>query len=378
MSFLAALGRPRGIARRLVLTLILIALVGAVTGWVVAQVVGPAVFNSHLLEAESSPGTTFEHARQAFTSGSTVTLAVALGASAVASLAVGLVAARRIAASLSTMSAAAARVASGHFEQRVEASGIGSEFDQFAESFNEMAAQLDHQESLRRRLMADVAHELRTPVATISVVLEAVEDGIRPLDSSTTEILRDQSSRLTRLAEDLAAVSRAEAGTLQLTLRRVSPAALLANAAGAARERYAAAGVNLTVDADEALPAIPIDPDRFGQVLTNLLENALRHTPAGGQVTLRAAVSGTTARITVADTGEGIAAADLPYIFERFYRVDTARSRAQGGSGIGLTITRALVHAHGGTITAFSDGPGTGTRFIIELPGTPASDTKRV
>ncbi|GAA2244721.1 HAMP domain-containing sensor histidine kinase [Rarobacter faecitabidus] len=365
-------GRARGIAVRLIIAMALVVLAGGLTALLVAALAGPVFFHHHLIEVENSPGTTFEHAEAAFISASTLTLAVALGASALTSLAASLILARRIGATLGTMSTAAAQVAAGRFEARVARPQVGAEFDELADAFNDMATRLDHDELLRRRLMADVAHELRTPVATISATVDALEDGVQELSPQTIEVLRTQASRLTRLAADLAAVTRAETGALRLDRQPMVPQELLEVAAESARERYAAARVGLVVETSAQLPEVWVDTDRFGQVLANLLDNALRHTPAGGQVTLGASRHRNDVRLVVADTGEGIDPVHLPHVFERFYRVDTARDRDHGGSGIGLSITRALVHAHGGTITAHSAGTGTGTQFVIDLPTTTA------
>lgn len=358
---------------RLIIAMALVILAGGITALLVAALVGPVFFHHHLIEVENSPGTTLEHAEAAFISANTLTFAIALGASAVTSLAASLILARRIGTSLGTMSTAAAQVAAGRFEARVAQPRVGAEFDELANAFNDMAARLDHDEDLRRRLMADVAHELRTPVTTISATVDALEDGVQELSPQTVEVLRTQASRLTRLAADLAAVTRAETGDLHLDRQPVAPEELLEVAAQSARDRYAATGVTLVVEAGPHLPVVSVDADRFGQVWANLLDNALRHTPNGGRVTLGASRHGAGVRLVVTDTGEGIDPVHLPHLFERFYRVDTARDRDHGGSGIGLSITRALVHAHGGTITAHSTGTGTGTRFVIDLPAAAAT-----
>lgn len=366
-----------GIGGRLLAGMALVIVAGGLTAWLVAGAVGPTLFHRHMAEAAESAGTTAEatalHAEEAFVSAGALTVAVALGASALTSLLATVVLARRMGASLGSMSEVAAQVAAGRFDARVPRPRVGSEFDELADAVNEMAARLERDEALRRRLMADVAHELRTPVTTISAYLDGLEDGVQELGPETVDVLRSQASRLTRLAADLAAVTRAESRELRLDRRAVAPRTLLATAAAAARERYAEAGVELVVegaaDADGALPRVSVDADRFGQVLGNLLDNALRHTPRAGRVTLSAERHGDGVRFAVTDTGEGIDPVHLPHVFERFYRVDTARDRAHGGSGIGLAITRALVHAHGGSISAESAGRGTGVRFVIDLPG---------
>lgn len=364
--------RRHGIATRLIAAMAVVILVGGLTAVAVAVVVGPIVLDRHLLQMQTEPGTAMEHATLALRSASTWTLVVAVAASLVTSLVTGLVLARRIAASLGTMSRAAANVAAGRFDARVPRPGVGVEFDELADSFNEMAGRLDDAQVLRRRLLADVAHELRTPVATISATMDAVQDGVLDLSPQTVAVLRAQNSRLARLAEDLASVTHAESGALHLRLRPVAPQSLVDRAGAAAQEAFVAAGVAFEAGAAPDLPEVRVDPDRIGQVLGNLLDNALRHTPPGGRVTLSAGPADGGVHLTVTDTGDGIDAVHLPRVFERFYRVDDARDRARGGSGIGLSITRALVHAHGGTITAHSAGLGQGAQFVVTLPANPA------
>lgn len=359
---------PGGIAARLMVAMALVLVSAALAAWLVAGAVGPELFRRHMAQAETSPGSVVEHAESAFASASAVTLAVALSASALTALVASTVLARRIGASLGSLSAAAGQLAAGRFDVRLAQPGIGTEFDELAEAFNAMAARLHRDEDLRRRLTADVAHELRTPVATISAYVDALEEGVQELTPATVDVLRAQASRLTRLATDLAAVTQAESGALHLDLRPTTPEALVEAATAAVRARADESGLTLVVEVTPDLPTLRVDVDRIGQVLGNLLDNAVRHTPAGGRVTLTVEPCPAGARFTVTDTGEGIAAEHLPHVFERFYRVDTARDRAHGGSGIGLAIARALVQAHGGTITAHSPGPGGGARFVVDLP----------
>lgn len=369
MRWPGASSRP-GLAGRLLAALTLVVLTGGVTAWIVAGAVGPLVFHQHMAEAgmEGEPAAVL-HAEEAFRSASALTLAIALAASVVASLAVSVFLTRRIASSLGTLSAAATRIATGHLDSRVDRPSLGVEFDQLADAFNDMARQLEDSDALRQRLLADVAHEVRTPVAVIGAYLEGLEDGVTTLTPETVSVLRDQGARLARLAVDLAAVTNAEHGARSLVLSPTSPHALLSAAFAAARSGYAAAGVDLTLDVDPGLPAVDADPERISQVLGNLLDNALRHTPRGGSVSLGAHVSEAGGvSITVTDTGEGLEPDQLDLIFERFYRVDTARDRVSGGSGIGLAIVRAIVLAHGGTVAASSAGPDRGSTFTVELP----------
>ncbi|GEL97328.1 sensor histidine kinase [Cellulomonas terrae] len=353
------------------LTLVVVA--GGITAWIVAGAVGPAVFHEHMVEAgvEAEPMAVM-HAEEAFQSASALALAIALAASVVASLAVSLFLTRRIASSLGTLSAATTRIAAGHLDSRVARPSLGVEFDQLADAFNDMARQLEESDALRQRLLADVAHEVRTPVAVIGAYLEGLEDGVATLTPQTVRVLRDQGTRLARLAADLAAVTKAEQGARNLVLAPTSPDALLTTAFDAAKGRYVTAGVDLTLNVEPGLPTLAVDADRMSQVLGNLLDNALRHTPQGGSVRLGGRLTeDRRVRLTVADTGEGIDPGQLGLVFERFYRVDTARDRDRGGSGIGLAIVRAIVQAHGGTVTAQSAGLGQGSTFDVELPAAP-------
>lgn len=367
MTSRAGVPAVRGIAARLVIAMTLVVIAGGLTAFLVATLVGPALFLQHVTESGGASQDAIGHAEEAFRSASTLATTIALGSATVTSVAASVFLARRIGASLRTMAEASTRLAAGRFDTRVTAPGVGAEFDQLARAFNAMADRLDRDEQLRRRLTADVAHELRTPVATIAATLDALDDDVQQLTPATTAVLRAQASRLTRLSADLSDVSRVDSGNLHLHRQPLAPGAILSAAAAAAAGAYAAAGVTLVVDAPH-LPDLPVDLDRLGQVFANLLDNALRHTPTGGTVRLSAAPTPSGVRFVVADNGEGIDQAHLPHLFERFYRVDAARDRAHGGSGIGLSITRALVHAHGGTVTAHSAGAGHGAEFLIELP----------
>ena len=371
--------RGGGLARRLMAALALVLATAALTAWLVAGAVGPSIFHEHLVfEGTRTAEEALTHAEAAFRTASGLALSIALGTAVVAALAVSLVLTRRIGTSLAALTSAAWQVAGGRYEARVPTPDMGHEFEELVDAFNRMAARLEASERLRHRLLADVAHEVRTPVATLSAYLEGLEDGITELTPETVALLRAQGTRLTRLAEDLAAVTKAESGELRLSMVEASPVEVLRLAELAARDRAGAAGVELVLEnPPPALPGITIDPDRIAQVLGNLVDNALRHTPAGGRVALSAARVPDGVSLTVADTGEGIAAEHLPHVFERFYRADTARDRHSGGSGIGLAITRAIVEAHGGTVSAQSPGRGGGSRFVVTLPVRPTEPRAR-
>jgi signal transduction histidine kinase len=273
----------------------------------------------------------------------------------------------RVVRPVRALATAARHVAGGAYEARVPAEGV-DEIGALARAFNEMAASLETSERRRRELLSDVAHELRTPVATIAGYVEGIVDGVVDANADVLETLKAETLRLGRLVDDLQKVSRAEERQLDLKLVAIRPEVLLDAAVQAAAPSFAAKGVLLERQAEPRLPAIALDPDRLGEVLANLLENALRHTPPGGRVGLEAVRRGDRIELSVSDDGDGIPAEHLDRIFERFYRVDRSRSRAEGGSGIGLAIARAIVGAHGGTIHAESDGEGRGARFVISLP----------
>jgi two-component system sensor histidine kinase BaeS len=360
-----------GLSARLLVAQLSVVITGVVTAWAVAAAAGPPLFRSHLGQVThtGSPGQATEHAEQAFRDASVISLGVAMLAALVAAFAVSAYVTRRITRPVAALADAASQVAAGNYNVTVPVPALGAEFDTLTSSFTAMAERLQTVETTRRRLLGDLAHEIRTPVATLDGYLEAFEDGVATPDAATTAMLRAQTRRLARLAEDIAAVSRAEEHQLELNLAAVSARQLVTAAAAAAAERYAEATVRLSVDAPDGLPDLLVDPDRIAQVLGNLLDNALHHTPAEGQVTITAhAKSGGGVSIAVADTGDGIPSEHLPHVFERFYRVDTARDRAHGGSGVGLAIVKALVEAHGGRITVDSAGAGQGARFTVTLP----------
>jgi two-component system sensor histidine kinase BaeS len=360
-------GNPR-FATRLLVAQALVLVAGALTIWLVATAVGPTIFHDHLEQAGvAHTQAETEHVEDAFASALLLSVSVALVAAATAALAVSWYFSHRIQRSIGHVAEASAQIAAGRYDTHVEDPGLGAEFATLAKTYNSLADRLELSETKRRQMLADLAHEMRTPLATLDAHLEAVEDGVRDLDADTLTVLRSSTRRLRRLAEDVGAVSHAEEGNLRLDRSPVDAATVAAGAADAARERYERKGVRLLVDLDRA-GQVSIDQDRIGQVLGNLIDNALRHTPAGDSVTVSCRRAGPWVEYEVRDTGEGIASEHLPHIFDRFYRVDTARDRHHGGSGIGLSIARALVEAHGGSLVATSAGPDRGSTFTVRLP----------
>lgn len=282
-------------------------------------------------------------------------------------LALGLLIAWGLAAPLRRLAVGAQRVAAGQFDERVPVAGP-AEVRTVALAFNNMAAALAAGEAERRHMVADIAHELRTPLTVIQGNLRAMLDEVYPLTREEVARIYEASLGLGRLVDDLRVLSLAEAGRLDLHVQPVAVGPLLKREAALFADLAAGQGVRLQVEAPDTLPRVLADPERLAQVLHNLLSNALRYTPAGGRITLRAtAGSSGSVRLEVEDTGAGIAPEDLPHIFERFYRADRGRARENGGSGLGLTIAHQLVRLQGGTMGVES-APGQGARFWFTLP----------
>lgn len=274
---------------------------------------------------------------------------------------------RRILSPVQRLNAAARRLGQGDLSQRVPAAGP-RELQDLSRTFNTMAENLQAAEQQRRSLVADVAHELRTPLSNLQGYLEAVQDGLLAADQATISALRQQTAHLIALVEDLRLLAQAEAGVLQLHRTPTALAELLAAAVDDFRPRAEAKGLRLTLAVASDTPVLELDQTRLRQIVGNLLENALLHTPADGAVAVTAGpAAGGGVTIAVQDNGPGIPAAALPYVFDRFYRVDQSRARATGGVGLGLTIARQLAQAHGGDLTAESP-PDSGSVFTLSLP----------
>jgi signal transduction histidine kinase len=276
---------------------------------------------------------------------------------------------RRILAPVKAITSAARQFGRGDFSQRVDFQGKG-EVGEMAQSFNSMAENLEHTELLRRNMVADVAHELRTPLSNLSGYLEAIRDGVIKPDESTIRSLSEEASSLSRLVDDLQELSLADAGELKLIIQPEDISRLIRDVMAALQTKVVAKSLTVSADLPTRLPPVDIDAHRIKQVLHNLLENAVTHTGQAGRITVTARREGNQVRISVADTGEGIPTKDLPFVFERFYRVDKSRTRATGGSGLGLTIVKRLVEAHGGTVEVKSE-PGQGSTFTFTLPVSP-------
>lgn len=313
-----------------------------------------------------------QHSRQVQQETTLTIIAVALGAAGVASL-LGIVIARFVSRPLADLETAAAAVARGDLAVRSGLADRHDEIGSLGRSFDTMAAELQEAEVARRRFFQDAAHELKTPLAVIDATTSAVLDGVYEHDARHLETIRDQARLLSRIVDDLRTIGLADAGALALRPEPVAVDTLLAAVARDVGTRATEAAVTVQIGGAAGLSALA-DPDRIRQVVAALVDNALRHTPRGGWIRLDASRrSGATARVVIAvtDSGPGIAPADLPHVFERFYQADPARDRATASSGLGLAIVRAVVEAHGGRVRA-ENVPGAGASFEVELAAAPS------
>jgi signal transduction histidine kinase len=273
---------------------------------------------------------------------------------------------RRILAPIRALTATARQLGKGDLSQRVQARDKG-EIGELARTFNSMADDLERAEKLRRNLVADTAHELRTPLSNIKGYLEAIRDGIITPDTVTIDSLHEEASLLSKLVDDLQELALANTRELKLVRQPEDITVVINQAITSIHGQAMSKEITLHKELPGDIPPCDIDSQRIGEVLRNLLSNAVTHTPRSGSITVTASVAGNRVAVSVADTGEGIPAEELPFIFERFYRVDKSRSRKTGGSGLGLTIAKRYVEAHGGQINAHSE-VGKGSRFTFTVP----------
>lgn len=287
----------------------------------------------------------------------------ALAAAVVLSLYVS----QRIVQPLQELSAISQQMAHGYYRERATVSSA-DELGELSRNINQLAEALDQIEQRRMALIADVAHELRTPLMTIEGYVEGITDGVIPCEPQSFALIHHETTRLKRLVADLILLSRAESGALELALQPLDLTGLIECITAQFQLICEAEDLRLCVHVADDLPLALADSDRIEQVIINLLANAVRFTPAGGRIYLGALPYDNNVQIIVRDTGIGIAPEHLSHVFERFYRIDSSRSRTHGGAGIGLTIVSHLVHAQGGKIWVESPGPGQGTTFTLVLP----------
>ncbi len=372
----------RRLSAKLFLAFLSVILTGMIVLAIAVQFAAPSAFTRHMngmgqgMGQGMGPGMMGQGLGQAgmqdyfseFRNGLNDALGVAALAALLVAAGISLALSRRIVAPLQEMTAASRRIAEGKYGERVAVTSA-DELGQLGESFNQMAAQLEQVESMRRQLIGDVSHELRTPLTAIKGSMEGLMDGVLPADAETYQQIHAEADRLSRLVDDLQELSRVEARAYPLDFRQVDLSALVATAIKRLTPNARAKRITLTSSLPRDLPRFLADEDRLGQVLTNLAANGIQYTPEGGAVTISAEIKENNLQVAVTDTGVGIPPEHLANIFTRFYRVDKSRSRASGGgSGIGLTIARHLVEAHGGKIWAESEGEGMGSRFVFTLP----------
>ena len=303
-------------------------------------------------------------------------LIVAGIAGAIAAIVLGLFLTRQLTRPIQVLKNGAARIARGDLSHRVQVRS-GDEFDELAESFNSMAASLDASEQARQRLLADIAHELRTPLSVIEGTVDAMLDGVYKPDAENLGSIKEETAALTRLVEDLRDLTLAESGQLKLQVEPTDLTDLVKRTVARAEVMAKEKDISITTDIALGIPKIEVDNRRIYQIMAILLDNALKHTPSGGVITVTVARDDGKAGyptegnvlVTVADTGEGIPSEHLPYVFERLYRIDDSRSRERGGAGLGLAIAKQMVELHGGKIWVESE-VGKGSRFCFSLPIT--------
>jgi signal transduction histidine kinase len=348
-------------AQVLVIAVGALALIGA------AIVLAPPLFHYHLAQTGETDPLVLHHAEEAFATSFALALLLSAVVSLLAAGAASWFIVRRVAHPIEELADAAETLASGDFQVKVPDAGFSSEISRLTSTFEEMATRLANTEATRRQLLSDLAHELRTPLATLEAYVDGLEDDVLPAAPGTFETMRDQIARLRRLSGDLREAALAAEHALDMQLQPCDVGAIARAAASAAAPRFEQSGIAL----DCSVPNTPIpvlaDQVRLQQVLANVLDNALRHTRS--QVYLAVTASDAHAYITVKDDGDGVPAAHLESIFDRFHRVDPSRKSEDGsGSGLGLTIARAIIEDHGGKLTATSAGTGLGTTFHIDLP----------
>jgi signal transduction histidine kinase len=352
--------RPGGIAARIVLAALVVAGLAIAILAIGVMVVGGQSF----ADLMTDHGESAESSRAMFQDSVGWVIVATSVFAVVVAVVVASVLGSRLARPLREIGGAARRIAEGDYEARIPRQGP-EEIVSLSDSFNQMATALEEQERMRREFIANAAHELRTPLTNLQGYLEALRDGVIEPDRATFESLLDEAERLVRLSRSLDTLAAGDAGD-QAALVDLDLAATIRSAVELARPAARSAGLELTVDLPETLAARG-DADQLAQVVGNLLQNAVRYTPHGGEISIRAERRPADVLVSVSNSGDGIPAADLPHVFERFYRVDKSRDRAHGGAGIGLAIVRQLVEAAGGAVGAESR-EGT-TRFWFSLPG---------
>jgi len=376
--------RRRSLAFRLLMANLAVVIVGAAAMFATARLIGPQLFDTEVQEigqrygwdqtgrgsgrtaAVEQQGEHIEaDLNDAYSASLTMALAVALGIGALASAGAAALVSRRLLRPLDRMRGAVRSMAEGNYDEKVpEPREI--ELADLADDVNALGSALAITEERRARLVSDLSHELRTPITSLDGFVEGLEDGVFTAEPEILAAMRGETRRLRRLASDLGALSRADEEAFDLQTQEADLGSVATAAARGLTAAFTSAGVELDIAGLPELP-VAIDIDRIVQVFTNLLRNALQHTPQGGTVGLTAGHRGSSAEVTITDSGKGIAAEHLDRVFDRFFRIDDGLPAA-GGAGIGLTIARSIARAHGGDITARSAGVEEGSTFVVTIP----------
>jgi len=370
------------LAWKVFLSYVLVVLVGAVILITAASLSVPAAFERHMVSMNNimnnanAMGNNQQMQSELFSQYTTAVyeaVTYAALAALIAAILASFFISRQVVTPMLHMMSLSQRIAEGEYQERLALPGgqqadQTDELGQLALRFNQMADKLEKTETMRRQLIGDVTHELRTPLTAVKGYLEGLMDGVLPADPETYEQIHSEIDRLQRLVNDLQELSRVEAGAIQLNLGPVSPASLIERIQSTLGRQFEDKNIQLVTDVEPGLPNLFVDKDRIIQVLTNLVGNALQYTPNGGKVSIIVSREKSEILFAVKDTGIGISAEQLTFIFNRFYRTDKSRNRASGGSGIGLTIAKALVQAHQGKIWAESNGEGKGSTFSFLIP----------
>jgi two-component system sensor histidine kinase BaeS len=363
-------GRPRPkLATRLMVAQTIVVATGGLTLVVTASLVAPGLFHEHLTHVGVDSPAVQAHAEEAFATSFAISVSVAAVAALLAAGVVSWFLVRRVSKPVEELAEAARSVASGQFAVDVPDAEFSSELNQLSQSFSHMAERLAATEQTRSRMLADLAHELRTPLATLEAYIDGMEDDVLPVDAASWATMRDQVDRLRRLSGDLREAAAAEEHALGIVLSPLDARDVAQAAVTAAAPRFQSKSVTLDYAAADSPCRIRGDSVRLQQVLANLLDNALRHCEPRDGVDVVVDVIGAHVRIRVIDSGDGIAPEQVNLIFDRFHRADPSRVSTDGsGSGLGLTIARAIITEHGGSLSAASDGPGQGATFTVSLP----------
>lgn len=361
---------------KLFLSYVTVVLVGVIVLATATSLSVPASFERHMTGMSNMMGNSAHLELElfaSFQSAVTEALSLATMAALIAAVLASFFISRQVVEPVQRMIGISRRIAEGEYEERLNVKGhLQSnqldELNQLSLTFNQMADKLEKTETMRRQLIGDVTHELRTPLAAIKGYMEGLIDGVLPSTPEMYQQVYTEADRLQRLVNDLQELSRVEAGAYQLKLEPVSPVDLLETVVKHLDRQFEEKGIILQNKWEAFLPKVFADKDRILQVLTNLVGNALQYTPMGGRVLISAVKVRSEIQISITDSGIGISPDQIPFIFNRFYRTDKSRARASGGSGIGLTIAQSLVKAHHGRIWVESAGEGKGSTFFFTLP----------